>query len=331
MATVPFISGFSRARKSMKVPPMNRIFKRAGALIGQAAMLFGLGLLWLASRLPLRWQQRLGKALGTVAHAIYPYRKDVALTNLRLCFPDWTEERRKALVKAHFQSMGIGLFELGTAWWGKNKTFRNLANVTGVEHLKRLEAEGRGALLLSAHFTTLEIVGRFLNEDFRFSCLYRNPNNPLVARFMEKARARQMKTLVHFDDMMGMIRALKRGEFLWYAPDQGKVFKYTSILPFFGEPAVTNTATGRIAKMGNAAIVPFFGKRDADGRYTIEIQPPLETLPTNDPEADALAVNKLIEGFIERAPEQYFWLHRRFKYRGPEYPDVYAKAPVSLQ
>ncbi len=293
----------------------------------RALMLSGLGFLWLCTRLPFRLQVAAGRGLGRMAYAVYPYRKDVALTNLRLCFPEMEEREREALARQHFEAMGIGLFEVGMAWWAPDRKFRGLARVEGMEHLRRLREEGRGALLLTAHFTTLEIVGRFVNLEHRFSCLYRKPNDPTVAKYMTRSRERLMERIIHFDDMVGLIRALKAGDHVWYAPDQGKLFKYTAILPFFGEPAVTNTATSRIAKMAGAAIVPFFGRREEDGSYKVTIHPPLEDIPGESPEADARAINKLLESFIRTAPDQYFWLHKRFKNRGPDYPDPYAVKP----
>ncbi len=293
----------------------------------RALMLSGLGFLWLCTRLPFRVQAAAGRGFGRIAYAVYPYRKDVALTNLRLCFPEMGEKEREALVRRHFEAMGIGLFEVGMAWWAPDRRLKGLARVEGMEHLRRLRKEGRGALLLTAHFTTLEIVGRFVNLGHRFSCLYRKPNDPTVAKYMTRSRERLMERIIHFDDMVGLIRALKAGDHVWYAPDQGKLFKYTALLPFFGEPAVTNTATSRIAKMAGAVIVPFFGRREGDGTYTVTIYPPLEDIPGESPEADARAVNKLLESFIRTAPDQYFWLHKRFKNRGADYPDPYAAKP----
>jgi KDO2-lipid IV(A) lauroyltransferase len=154
--------------------------------------------------------------------------------------------------------------------------------------------------------------------------LYRKPNQPVIAREMTDIRTRNMHNVIHFDEVNDLIRALRDGEFVWYAPDQGKGMKYSEILPFFGEPAVTNSATVRIARMGKAAIVPFIGYRLPDGTYELKIFPELDHLPTKDPTADALEINHLMEDLIRMAPEQYFWLHKRFKRRGPEYPDAYA-------
>jgi KDO2-lipid IV(A) lauroyltransferase len=144
---------------------------------------------------------------------------------------------------------------------------------------------------------------------------------------MHRARIDKMSAAVPMDDLRGLIRALKAGHIIWYAPDQGKKTKFSSILPFFGEPAITNTATGRLAAMTDAAVIPFFGERHADGSYTLRILPALTDFPTVDADADALKITALMEQYIRLAPEQYFWIHRRFKRRGPSYQNVYPSKP----
>lgn len=293
---------------------------------GNALAALGMLFLRLTARLPLTWMRAAGKALGSVAAVVWPYRRHVGLTNLRLCFPEMSEKERKRLLFRHYQAMGMGVFELGAAWFKPWGAMRKVTKITGLEHLEALRESGRGALMVTAHFTTLEIAARCLLEEYKFSCLYRKPNQPYVAEVMTKVREARVNQVIHFNEMPALIRALRGGDFVWYAPDQGKKLKYSAVLPFFAEPAVTNTATGRIAKMGKAAIVPYFGYREADGTYRLEIYPELTGLPTDDPEADAVAINRILEGFILRAPEQYFWLHRRFKRRGPDYPDAYARS-----
>ena len=290
---------------------------------GNALAALGVGILKLSARLPLSWMQITGKAIGTLAAVLFPFRRKVALVNLRLCFPEMTEAERRRLLRRHYQAMGIGIFELAAAWYKEDADILKIGKVTGLEHLRAVEASGRGALLLTAHFTTLEIAGRMLLCHHGFSCLYRKPNQPVIAEAMTRARESRMREVIHFDQMNDLIRALRAGEFIWYAPDQGKRIKYSEILPFFGIPAITNTATGRIARMGKAAILPFIGYRREDGSYQVDILPELTDIPTGDPEADAIRINHLIEDFIRKAPDQYFWLHRRFKARGPQYEDVY--------
>lgn len=277
----------------------------------------------MCSRIELSSLQKLGSAIGSFAHAVAPVRRDVARVNIATCFPELSAKEQAQLVRRHYQAMGIGIFELGAGWYQPWERLAPYAEVVGLEHMEAVRASGRGALMLSAHFTTLEISGRILNEHRQFSCLYRKPNQARIAAEMTAVREGAMHRTIHREKMNELVRALRDGEFVWYAPDQGQRIKYSALLPFFGVPAVTNTATGRIARMGKAAILPFVGLRQPDGRYRVEIFPEQSGLPSDDAEADALRVNGIIESFIRKAPEQYFWLHKKFKGRGPDFPDLY--------
>jgi len=282
----------------------------------------GLALFRAVTKLPWSLQRGLARALGWFAYYCVPIRRRVALINLRLCFPEKSEREIRALARAHYHSLALGLIETCHAWWtdsAKLPTYR----LHGREHLEAALAQGHGAILLTAHFTTLEICGRAMTDQFRIGCLYRDPNNPVIAAQMRAQRERRMAIAVHFDDLKGLIRALRAGHAIWYAPDQGKRTKQTEILPFFGIPAITNTATSKLAEMTKAPVVPYFAKREADYSYTLTILPALDNFPTADAAADAVRINRLIEEHIRAAPDQYLWVHRRFKARGPGYPDVY--------
>jgi KDO2-lipid IV(A) lauroyltransferase len=264
------------------------------------------------------------RGLGWFAYYFAPVRRHVVFVNLRLCFPEKSRREIRTLARAHYDSLALGLIETCAAWWTDAADLPP-HRIHGREHLEAALARGRGAVLLTAHFTTLEICGRCMNESFTIGCLYRNPNNPVVARLMRGQRERRMAIAVHFDDLKGLIRALRSGHAIWYAPDQGKRTKQSEILPFFGVPAITNTATTKLAEITGAPIVPYFGRREPDGSYTLTILPPLDDFPTADPAADAVRINRLIEEQVRMAPAQYLWVHRRFKARGPGYPDVYAR------
>ena len=292
---------------------------------GNAFSALGILILKGSAKLPFPWLQAIGKGLGSLVYWVFPYRKRVALINLRLCYPEMPEKERVRMMYRHFQAMGMGIFELAAAWYKPDKEILAAAEIVGMENIDKVLASGRGALLVSAHFTPMEFSGRVLLCLRRFSCLYRKPDQPIIAREMTRIRESKMKHIIHMDEVNDLIRALREGEAVWYAPDQGKKMKYSEVLPFFGVPAVTNTATSRIAKMGRAAIVPFIGYRTEEGRYHVEILPELTDVPTKDAAADAIKINKMIENFIAKAPEQYFWLHKRFKRRGPGYEDVYAR------
>ena len=282
----------------------------------------GLGVMRLADRLPWPEKRFLARLLAGLAFHVIGIRRRVVFTNLKLCFPEKSTAEITALARAHYDSLALGLFEVCAGWWASKE---NLPphRVVGLAHLEQAVARGHGAILLTAHFTTLELCGRMMAEATRVGCLYRDPNNPVVAHLMRGQRERHMDVAVHFDDLRGLVRALRDGYAIWYAPDQGKRTKSSEILPFFGVPAITNTATGKIAEMTGAPVVPYFARREADHSYTLTILPPLENFPTADAAADAIRINRLIEEHVRLAPEQYFWVHKRFKARGPGYPEVY--------
>lgn len=278
------------------------------------------------ARWPAPSLQSLGRGLGRLMWAVYPYRRKVAEVNIALCFPELSATERAALVKGHYEAMGMGLFELGMGWYQSWEQLQPYTELVGLEHLQAVRDSGRGALMLTPHVTTLEICGRIVKEACPFSCLYRRPNQPRIAREMTELRRRHMRRVIHQDQMNELIKALREGELVWFAPDQGQRIKYSELLPFFGVPAVTNTATVRIARMGRATILPFAGYRLPNGHYRVQIEPARDDLVAMEPAAAALEINRIFERFIRLAPEQYFWLHRRFKGRGADLPDVYRDA-----
>lgn len=287
-------------------------------------MWLGLAVFWAAAQLPWRWHRGLARLLGGFVYYFVPIRRRVVQVNLRLCFPEKSARERRALARAHYVALARGLFETCMAWWSPLAEFPPY-RILGREHLEAAHAAGRGVILLTAHVTTLEVCGRIMTDLFSIGCLYRDPNNPVIAQQMRRQRERRMAIAVHFDDLKGLIRALRSGHTIWYAPDQGKRTKLSEILPFFGVPAITNTATGKLAAMTGAPVVPYFARGEADGSYTLTVLPPLENFPTADANADAIRINALIEHHVRLAPAQYLWVHKRFKARGPGYPEVYAR------
>ena len=285
-------------------------------------MWVGIAVFRLASELPWSVQRGLARVLGTVFYHLIPIRRRVVLVNLRLCFPERSEAEIKAIARAHYDSLALGLFETCCGWWADTNQLP-AHRIIGREHLERAAAAGKGVVLLTAHFTTLELCARMMNEQFDLGCLYRDPNNPVLAAQMRIQRERHVSIAIHFDDLKGLIRALRSGHAIWYAPDQGKRTKLSEILPFFGVPAITNTATGKLAAMTKSPVIPYFARRDIDGTYTLTVLPALENFPTEDPNGDAVRINQLIERHVRAAPEQYLWVHKRFKARGPGYPEVY--------
>ncbi len=304
----------------MSKPPSRSLWRPTNALAALGILILKAG-----ARLSFPAQHRLGKAIGNLVWYVFPYRKGVGMANLRVCFPEMTEKERHNLLQKHYQSMGIGIFEMASAWYKPWDEVIAVCDIEGLENLKAVDDSGRGAIVFTGHFTTLELIGRLFLNYHKLSCHYRHLNQPVLNHELETIRAQGMQEQIGITEVKKFIRCLREGQFVWYTPDQGRRIKYSVILPFFGEPAVTNTTTGRIARAGNAAVIPFIGYRRDDGRYKIEIFPEDPDMVSKDPMVEGAALNRHIENFVRKAPEQYFWLHKRYKYRGDEYPDLYAK------
>ncbi len=282
------------------------------------------GLLWCVTRLPYAWQLAIGRGLGHLIRLLARERRHIALTNLSLCFPALSESERQRLLDAHFASLGIALVETALGWWGSERRLRGLVTVNGLEHLEAALCRGRGAILLSAHFTTLEIGGRLLSLHAPFHVLYRSHKNPVVETLQRAARRRLFEKAIPRDDLRAMLESLKQNRPVWYAPDQDFGSANSVFVPFFGIPAATLTATSRLARVSGAPVVPFFPRRLPGARgYELTLLPALEGFPGEDIERDTRRLMALVEERIRQQPEQYLWVHRRFKTRPPGEPPVY--------
>jgi KDO2-lipid IV(A) lauroyltransferase len=284
----------------------------------------GLSALRVLEPLPYRVLYWLGCLLGLIVYWLPISFRPIARRNIELCLPELSADERQRLLRAHFRSLGIGLFETAISWWSSDERIRKLVTLEGEEHLQAALALGKGAILLSAHFTTLEIGARTICVRMPTNIMYRPTSNLVLERFLMKNRGRQAKRAIPRDDVRTLVTALKGNEPVWYAPDQSYRKKGAQMVPLFGIPAATNTATSRLAKMTGAAVLPFFPERLPNGRgYRVVIHPMLDNFPTDDPVADATRFNHLIEAQVRRVPEQYLWIHRRFKGLTAEYPDYY--------
>lgn len=279
----------------------------------------GVGLLWLIVQLPYPFIYRLGKALGWLAMHCMRRRAHIAYRNLELCFPDKSAEQRHQMVVKNFESVGMGLMETGMAWFWSDRRIRRWSETTGIEHVKALQAQHRGMIVIGIHFLTLELGARIFGLSTPGIGVYRPNDNPLIDWLQTWGRLRSNKDMLDRKDLKGMIRVLKRGNLLWYAPDHDYGPAASVFVPFFAvDQAATTSGTWMLTKMSNAAIVPFVPRRKPNGKgYELIILPPEENPPLDNAEVTAAWMNKIIEKCILLAPEQYMWLHRRFKTRPP--------------
>ncbi|MEO6226882.1 MAG: LpxL/LpxP family Kdo(2)-lipid IV(A) lauroyl/palmitoleoyl acyltransferase [Thermomonas sp.] len=272
----------------------------------------GVGVCMALARLPWPLQRGLGGMIGWLALRLSRSRGEAARTNLSLCLPELDDAAREALLHDNFRDVGIGLFEFARAWWGNVAPMRRTARIEGLDILQVLQAEGRGVLLVSGHFMTLELCGRLLCDHVPLAGMYRRYRSPVMEWAVMRGRLRYACAMFGNGDTRAAIRHLKRGGFLWYAPDQDMRGKDTVFAPFFGIPAATITATHQFARLTGCAVVPFFHRREG-ADYILRIGQPLAPFPTEDVVADTTLVNAAIEAMVREAPSQYLWLHRRFK------------------
>jgi len=291
-------------------------------------LLLGLGLLWLVVQLPYRALLVIGRLLGLGMYRIAGERRRIAARNLELCFPELPLVERQRLLKENFVSTGIAFFEMAMSWWWPKARLARLAHIEGLEHLQAAQQAGEGAILMALHFTTLEIGAALLGQRHTIDGMYREHKNPLFDFVQRQGRERHNldSLAVEREDVRGMLKLLRKGRAIWYAPDQDYGAKQGIFVPLFGIPAATVTATTKFARLGKARVVPFTQQRLADGSgYRLVIHPPLEDFPGESEEADCLRINQWVEASIRDCPEQYLWAHRRFKSRPPGSPKLYEK------
>lgn len=289
-----------------------------------------LGGLRLIARCSYQTQMAVGRALGRMAFHTIRRRRHVAERNLALCFPELDEAARATLLRRHFESIGMGIIELPMSWWAPAAAIDGRLVLEGLEHLQAVQARGQGAILLSGHFTSIDICGRLFAPHADVDILFRPQDNPVIEHFLGGYRKRRFRHAIERHDIRGMVRALRQGRTIWYAPDQNYRGSNSALVPFFGHPAPTNTGTARLARMTGAAVLPFYMERRLEtGQYLIRIDPPLADFPSDDPLADTARQNRILEAQIQRCPEQYLWIHERFKKRPAPLPDVYARGQPS--
>lgn len=279
-------------------------------------------LLRLLTLLPFRAQLTIGKGLGHLGLWTLERRRRIAQTNLRLAFPGLTELQIEQLLKNHFESLGMSLFESALGWWGSRKKLESMMKITGLEHLDHALEKGKGVLLFSAHFTTLDLSGIMLATKRPIHAVYRPNENPVIDRMIKRGRERLLVSTIPRDNIREMVKRLKNGEVVWYAMDQNFGHKGSVFSNFFGIPAATNTATSRLAKLTNTTVIPFFARRTSENQYQLNLLPPQE-INGQDIQKETDQLNTLIEKAVKKAPEQYLWIHRRFKDRPNNYPPLY--------
>lgn len=287
---------------------------------------FAIGLLRLSVYLPNSVMQKIGSALGMLIYRVTPSRRRAARINIKQAYPDFTKKEIETLNKKSFKNLGISIFEMGIAWFEKNSVLKQQCQIEGKEHLDQAIKDNTAVILLTGHFTTLEIgsrlIGFYCNK---YNGVFKKAHNPLFNALMVHYRSNFGDELINNKNVRGIIRGLKKGHATWFAPDQD--FRHQDIVftPFLGGIASTLTATAKMAKMTKASVVPFYPVRLENGKgFKLIVLPALENFPSDDIEADSARVNKAIENMVYDCPEQYLWSHKRFKTQADRSSNIYA-------
>jgi len=277
----------------------------------------GLTLLFLLVQLPFPLLQKLGTWMGRTSMRFLKRRISITRRNLELCFPEMSEKQIEQSIVRNFESLGMGLLETGMAWFWSDRRVKRWFTVNGLHNLQAAQKEGRGALIIGVHFMSLELGGRAMGLCQPMMAMYRPHNNKLMEWVQTKGRMRSNKAMINRRDLRGMVQALKQGEAVWFAPDQDYGPKGSVFAPLFAVPqAATTSGTWMLARMAKPAMITVVLIRNEDGSgYELVIQPELKDYPIADEQQAAAYMNKVIETEIMRAPDQYMWLHRRFKTR----------------
>jgi len=283
-----------------------------------------LALVWLLHLLPLALLASLGRGLGSLLYLLAWERRKVVLTNLRLCFPQQGEIERRRIARAHFQAFARGLLEHGILWWGSKERVQSLVRVEGLEHWQAVA--GRPVIWLAPHFIGLDMGGSRIITEWKGVSVYSHQKDPVFDRILLHGRTRFVTPVLFSrqDGIRPLVRAMRDGLPFYYLPDMDLGERDSIFVPFFGVSAATITGLSRIAQLAGAVVVPAVTRQlpGASG-YVLRFYPAWQDFPGASVAEDTRRMNAFIEERVREMPEQYYWVHKRFKTRPPGEPPVY--------
>ena len=285
----------------------------------------GLAVIWLLRLLPLMLLAPVGRGVGCLLYGLARARREVVLTNLKLCFPDMDDAQRRGIARAHFQAFARSLLEHGILWWSSKVRVQKLVRIEGLEHWQAVA--GRPVIWLAPHFVGLDMGGIRMSLDTRVVSVYSRQKNPAFDQALLHGRTRFVMPLLlsRQDGIRPVVKAIREGLPFYYLPDMDFGARDSIFVPFFGVPAATITALSHMAKLARAVVVPAVTRQlpGAQG-YELRFYPAWENFPTDDVQADTRRMNAFIEDCVREMPEQYYWVHKRFKTRPPGEGSPYA-------
>lgn len=280
--------------------------------------------LWLLAHLPFKLLMALGRGLGWLFRLFFTSRRQVVEKNLKACFPQKDQTAIDALIRQNYRETGMMVAQTLRTFLNRSpKYFANL-EIKGKHHLQSCLDKGQGVLLVSGHFTALDVGGRAISEQFPVAGVYRPHKSPVQEYVVKKSRESYAKKMFTRDELKGIVKYLKSGGIVWYAPDQDYRRGQSVFSDFFGIPASTITATHQLARISGCQVMFFAVKRiDEKPYYELSLSPPLKHFPSKDEQVDTDRINLGIEKMVKYAPAQYLWLHKRFKTRPGDFDKFY--------
>jgi KDO2-lipid IV(A) lauroyltransferase len=285
---------------------------------------FMVALLWVLGRLPRRLGRWLVAPIAPLMLRVLGSRRRIAQRNIALALPELSPQQQDQLLRQSFRSLARMIAEMAWCWAGRPRDLARIVEIRGLENARDANERPGGILIVTAHVTCLEIGARALGESFSGRGLYRPLSNPVMEWYQNTGRSRYADGMIPKRDLRGAIRYLREGGVLWYAPDQDFGPKQSLFAPFFGVQTATLLATHRLPRISGCQVLIMMPRYDAQqDRYIVDFSPALEDFPSDDPQADLARINALLEAEVRKAPDQYWWVHRRFKTHPPGEPDRY--------
>ncbi len=273
---------------------------------------FGVGIAWLLAHIPWKLQRFLGKNIGRLLYKLSARRRNICLTNLTLCYPEMAKDERESLAKRHFESMGIGVFEMLISWFFSVEHSAPRVTFSGEALLEETFKQGKGCVIIGGHFSSLDLCGGQMTRFVKVHPIYKLQSNPVLNWIMERQRERTFEKTIERSNMREVVKSLKSNRAVWYAIDQDYGRKASVFAPFFGVNCATIAHIGKVSRITDAPVLLYDYYRTKTG-YHISLQPTPEGFPFMDDTENATAMNKMMEQLINSKKEQYFWTHRRFK------------------
>jgi KDO2-lipid IV(A) lauroyltransferase len=284
----------------------------------------GIAILWCLHLLPLSVLAPLGRGIGWLAYGLARRRRNITLTNLRLCFPELSDAARARRARAHFQVLARSYLEHACLWWWSKQRIQKLVRVEGLEHWQAVQ--GKPVIWLAPHFVGLDMGGSRIISEWRGVSVYSKQKNPVIDKLVLHGRTRFVKPVLFSrqEGIRPVVKAMREGLPLYYLPDQDFGARDAVFVPFLGVTAATITGLSRLSRLAQALVVPAVTRQlpGVQG-YELRFYPAWENFPSDDVEADTRRMNAFIEDRVREMPEQYYWVHRRFKTRPPGEAPLY--------